>query len=148
MQNLERSDDPAIRAFFTAIDGPIRRHMAAIGSGDDPLRRRNSQRYRIAGAWSVQLRPNGFHTDHVHPEGWLSSACYIDLPAAVHGGAHEGWIKFGQPGIATRPPLDAEHYVQPAPGLLVLFPSYMWHGTVPFSGDETRLTIAFDVVPD
>jgi hypothetical protein len=33
--------------------------------------------------------------------------------------------------------------------LLALFPSYMWHGTVPFSGapDDRRLTIAFDAVP-
>ena len=29
---------------------------------------------------------------------------------------------------------------------LVLFPSYMWHGTVPFAGDEPRLTVAFDLV--
>ncbi|MHB1589075.1 MAG: putative 2OG-Fe(II) oxygenase [Metallibacterium scheffleri] len=37
--------------------------------------------------------------------------------------------------------------MRPAPGLLLLFPSYMWHGTVPFSGTRTRLTIAFDVLP-
>ena len=29
----------------------------------------------------------------------------------------------------------------------MLFPSYMSHGTVPFTTDEKRLTIAFDVVP-
>ena len=43
-------------------------------------------------------------------------------------------------------PLSAEHLVQPEPGLLVLFPSYMWHGTVPFSSAEQRLTCAFDIV--
>jgi hypothetical protein len=30
----------------------------------------------------------------------------------------------------------------------VLFPSYVWHGTVPFAGDQPRLTVAFDAVPD
>ena len=45
------------------------------------------------------------------------------------------------------PVLDAEHFVRPRPGLLALFPSYMWHGTVPFRADERRLTMAFDVVP-
>ena len=50
-------------------------------------------------------------------------------------------------GAPTRPPLEAEHFIKPEPGLLVLFPSYMWHGTVPFSGEETRLTMAFDIVP-
>ena len=50
-------------------------------------------------------------------------------------------------GEGAAPPLGAEHYVRPEPGLLALFPSYMWHGTVPFGGEEPRLTIAFDIVP-
>ena len=149
-QDLMRSDDPVIRAFIQAIDGPIRRHMAALGQGDGPLRRRNRGAYRIQGMWSVQLRPHGFHVNHFHPEGWLSSACYIDLPPAVADATtHAGWIKFGEPGIKTVPVLAPEYYVQPKPGLLEQIPSYMWHGTVPFAGEpnETRLTIAFDIVP-
>lgn len=145
-RNLLRSDDPAIRAFFQAIDGPIRRHLEAIGTGSDPTRRRNNGRYRIHGIWSVQLWPNGYHTNHVHPEGWLSSACYIDLPPAVAQG-HEGWLKFGEPGFATKPALAPERFIRPEPGLLALFPSHAWHGTVPFGGSGTRLTIAFDLLP-
>ncbi len=83
-QNLMYSNDPAIRAFFVAIDGPIRRHIEAIGrGGNDPLRRRNEGGYRIQGIWSVRLRSQGYHTNHVHPEGWLSSACYIELPRSM-----------------------------------------------------------------
>jgi hypothetical protein len=37
--------------------------------------------------------------------------------------------------------------VQPRPGRLVLFPSYMWHGTMPIEGEAPRMTIAFDMVP-
>jgi uncharacterized protein (TIGR02466 family) len=121
--------------------------MAAIGTGDDPVRRRNTGGYRFAGVWSVRLQPNGFHADHVHPEGWLSSAFYVSLPSAVEGEGRQGWLKFGEPGTPTRPKLAPEHFVKPEPGKLVLFPSYMWHGTVPFSGDAPRLTIAFDLVP-
>jgi hypothetical protein len=29
----------------------------------------------------------------------------------------------------------------------VLFPSYIWHGTVPLHADTARTTIAFDAVP-
>jgi hypothetical protein len=94
----------------------------------------------------VQLRPGGFHADHLHSQGWLSSAFYVATPEAVDNG-REGWLKFGEPGVPTRPSLAAEHFVKPRPGLLVLFPSYMWHGTVPFAGDERRLSIAFDLLP-
>ncbi|MDQ1192488.1 tetratricopeptide (TPR) repeat protein [Brevundimonas vesicularis] len=143
--SLAQSDDPAIRAFFQVIDKPIRDYMAALGRGDDPLRARNTGDYRIQGSWSVRLRPNGFHADHIHSNGWLSSACHIELPPAVQGEGREGWLRFGAPpGL---PSLVAEHYVQPRPGTLVLLPSYMWHGTQPFGGEASRLTLAFDVVP-
>ncbi len=173
-QDLQRSDDPPIRAFFQAIDGPIRRHIETIGSGidqdgADPLRRRNTDTYRIKGIWSVRLRAQGYHTNHVHPEGWLSSACYIELPqtmlsddssaksarkdgrfltsAITDERRNDGWLKFGEPGIATSPQLAPEYFIRPEPGLLALFPSYFWHGTVPFDGNDARLTIAFDLVP-
>jgi tetratricopeptide (TPR) repeat protein len=145
--NLRHSDDLVIRAFFTAIDGPVRRHMAMLGQGSDPLRSRNTGDYRIAGCWSVRLHPGGYHTPHFHSKGWLSSACHIVLPSVVETEGKEGWLAFGAPAFEGVRPLPPEHYEKPSPGRLVLFPSYMWHGTVPFSGTEPRLTIAFDVVP-
>lgn len=126
--------EEAVRAFFLAVDAPIREHIAAIGGSGD---------YDFAGAWSVRLNPGGHHLNHVHPESWLSSAFYVRTP---QGEGREGWIKFGEPGTPTSPPLEAEHWIRPEPGMLVLFPSYMWHGTAPFSSDETRLTCAFDLV--
>jgi uncharacterized protein (TIGR02466 family) len=148
MQNLVGSSEPAIRAFFAAIDAPIRKHMAQLGQGDDPHRARNTGDYRVEGAWSVFLKPGGFHKDHFHSEGWLSSAFYVETPdAALDREDRQGWLRFGQPPIRTQPPIAADHYVRPKPGRLALFPSYMWHGTVPFTTNETRLTMAFDAVP-
>lgn len=147
-QNLLHSDHPAIAAFFQAVEGPIQAYRALVGEGDDIFRRRNHGPHRVLGAWSVRLKPNGFHVDHIHPQGWISSACYIGLPAAMGNEKDRaGWLRFGAPPIPTRPSLEAEHYIRPQPGLLALFPSYMWHGTVPFGGDDPRLTIAFDVIP-
>lgn len=148
---LDPGESPfaSIRAFPQAINGPIRRYLQELGIGSDPMRRRNTGHYRISGTWSVRLRPDGFHVNHYHPGGWISSACYLQLPPAVAQRGGEGWLKFGEPAFPTRPPLGPEYFVRPEPGLLVLFPSYLWHGTVPFSGapGDTRLTLAFDVVP-
>ena len=148
LQNLSGSQDPVIAALFEALDAPIRNYMAGLGPGDDPHRARVTGNYRIQGAWSVRLKPGGFHADHFHPQGWISSAFYVETPQqALDRETREGWIRFGRPPIPTSPPLDAEHHVRPAPGRLVLFPSYMWHGTVPFSTDESRMTVAFDLIP-
>lgn len=145
----EQSPSAAVRAFPRAIDGPIRRYIQAIGAGPRPMQVRNTGRYAFNGMWSVRLRAKGFHVTHYHPKGWISSAFYLRLPQAVKAGGGEGWLKFGEPGFAMQRVLQPEYFVKPERGLLVLFPSYMWHGTVPFSGDtdESRLTIAFDVIP-
>lgn len=145
-QSLEKSPDPVIQGLFQAIRGPILRHIEGLGRGRDPLRSRSTGKYRLNGSWSVRLKPGGRHVNHMHPRGWLSSACYIALPDAIETG-RQGWIGFGEPGVPTAPKLEAEHWVKPEPGMLVLFPSYMWHGTIPFEGTQPRLTCAFDVLP-
>ena len=145
--DLARSDDPVIRALFGAFDAPIRDYLARIGHGEDALRRRNRGAYRFNGGWSVRLRSAGYHNSHVHPRGWISSACYIDLPDGMDNTRPDGCLTFGVPSVRTTPPLAVEHLVRPEAGMLVLFPSYVWHGTVPFTSERTRLTVAFDVVP-
>lgn len=147
-QTLTLSTDPVIRAFFEAVDGSIRRYIDQARPGEGGFGRSQGvgSEYKVSGTWSVSLRPGGFHINHLHPRGWISSACHIDLPEAVERG-REGWLAFGEPGVATRPQLPAEHFVKPKAGHLVLFPSYMWHGTIPFTGNENRVGVAFDVVP-
>ena len=143
---------PAIAALFASIARAVQRYVERVGDGPDPLRSRNTRRFAFTGAWSVRLRSGGHHADHVHPHGWLSSACYIAVPRSVSdtdsvSDTRAGWLRLGRPGIPTQPPMEAEHHVQPAPGRLALFPAYMWHGVEPFESEEARLTVAFDVVP-
>jgi tetratricopeptide (TPR) repeat protein len=148
-QDLSRSRDPVIQALFAAFAAPIARYRQYIGQGDDALRRRNHGASRFAGGWSVRLHSSGYHTSHVHPKGWISSAFYVQLPDSMTAGhAGEGVLSFGAPGMLTTPSLPAQLSVRPETGLLVLFPSYFWHGTLPFHSAQPRLTVAFDVVPD
>jgi hypothetical protein len=85
---------------------------------------------------------------HIHPLGWISSAYYVQVPPEiVDSDVQGGGIKFGEPDIDLGDHGTARRAIQPTAGRLVLFPSYMWHGTVPFESDEPRMTVAFDVVP-
>jgi len=147
-QSLDRIQDPAIMAFFNAIDLSVQTYLASLERDGMALGRPYARggRCRVDKAWSIRLRPGGFHVSHIHPKGWISSACHISLPPAIESG-HEGWLGFGEPGLPTSPALPAEHFVKPEPGHIALFPSYMWHGTVPFSGEGERLGIALDLLP-
>jgi Flp pilus assembly protein TadD len=147
-RNLTTEADPIIQALLAAFAAPIADYVAALGTDPDhPISARNAGRAEIKGAWSVELRRGGFHLSHVHPQGWISSAYYVAVPPDVDDeSAKIGWIKFGEPGLPV-PGTTAEHFVQPRPGRLVLFPSYMWHGTNRIVGDDIRLSVAFDAVP-
>jgi tetratricopeptide (TPR) repeat protein len=148
-RDLTRIDDPVIKAYIKALDTPIREYMQEIGtSNEHPLTARNTGEYCISGCWSVKLQGKGKHVNHVHPGGWISSAYYVSVPDEVQDETGKaGWIKFGEPPFNSTPPTPPEKWVQPAAGLLVLFPSFLWHGTVPINDGSLRVTAPFDVVP-
>lgn len=127
----------------------ITRYVAEMKEDDrHPLLSRKSRNFDYTGSWSSRLRDCGFHTNHVHPEGWISSCYYVALPRAVEDEqTRQGWIKFGEPALDVTLKNPIRRAIQPRPGRLVLFPSYMWHGTIPFRDTKPRTTIAFDVVP-
>lgn len=147
-RNLLAESDPAIRSILKIFEVPIKDYQQRIGvDAAHPLTARNQSAASITGAWSVQLRREGYHVNHVHPDGWISSAYYVSVPEEVQDeNLMSGWLKFGEPRYPV-PGLGAEGVVQPRAGRLVLFPSYMWHGTNPIHGSEPRTTIAFDAVP-
>jgi uncharacterized protein (TIGR02466 family) len=147
-RGLLDDDEPLLVAFRRALAGPIADYQAAIGrDAGHPLLARNLAPAQLVGCWSIRLRRGGHHVNHIHPEGWISSAYYLAVPPEVEDPiARSGWIKFGEPRFPM-PSGDPLHFVQPRTGRLVLFPSYLWHGTTPIRGDDPRMTIAFDAVP-
>ena len=138
--------EPVIEAFRTSIQDAISRYASELPEdGTHPLYRRRSSAASPSGMWSVQLKPGGRHVNHVHPEGWLSSAYYVEVPPQEADDPDAGALQLGLPRYAT-PGAEVERTIPAEAGNLVLFPSYMWHGTVP-AQSGTRLSIAFDVTP-
>jgi hypothetical protein len=142
--------DPLIRQARSAVVAAVESYLRKLPPIDPQhplLGRRRDRAVRFSGSWSVRLRGGGRHSNHVHPQGWISSALYIALPAqtvAERGDA--GWFTIGDPDERLGLTIGASQTIEPVPGRLVLFPSYLWHGTIPFAEGE-RLTIAFDVRP-
>lgn len=139
--------DPEIARLRAALEEAVRHHMAGLPAFDEahPLLRHRERPFRLAGSWSVRLTGGGFHVSHIHPNGILSSACYLKLPGEMTGSSeHAGWLELGAPPAELGLSLAALDAIEPKPGRLVLFPSYLFHGTRPFMTGE-RLTVAFDV---
>ncbi len=76
---------------------------------------------------------------------------YVTVPKVVKGNdsARAGWLEFGRPDYPLPPDFEPALTVrQPRPGLALFFPSYFFHGTIPFEGNEERVGIAFDAYPE
>lgn len=99
--------------------------------------------------WAIVLEGEGYQVSHIHRAAWLSGVYYAQVPDIVSAGGEDGWIEFGEPGPEYHWSAKPEtRRVRPEPGLMVLFPSYVFHRTIPFQSDQTRISVAFDVVPD
>ena len=138
--------EPEIVALRETIREAVADHVAGLPDLDPrhPLARGRPSQIAFSGAWSVRLPASGHHSNHVHPMGWLSSALYIVLPPDLGRDDHMGWLTLGEPQAELGLDLKPHRLIEPKPGRLALFPSWMWHGTRPF-GEGERITIAFDV---
>lgn len=98
--------------------------------------------------WATLVPEQGEISAHIHEESWLSGAYYPHLPDAMGDDNPAGWIEFGRPS-AELPvvPEDSLRLVRPEEGLLLLFPSYLFHRTLPFRGAGERVSVSFDVEP-
>ncbi len=139
--------EPEIRDLKRRIENAVVGHIAALGPPDPshPILRHRPRKVRFAGSWSVRLQGAGHHSNHIHPQGWLSSALYIAVPPESEAGPPPaGYLQLGVPPAELGIALPPIRQIAPEPGWLTLFPSTMWHGTVPIAGGE-RMTVAFDV---
>lgn len=138
--------EPELARLREALRTAVSRHIAALPPIDrahPTLARRRDAGVRFAGSWSVRLQAAGHHAAHHHPQGWLSSAFYVTVPPARED---RGVLEIGGGPADLGLDLAPRLTVQPEPGRLVIFPSWLWHGTRPFSEGE-RMTVAFDVAP-
>lgn len=140
---------PVLRELGGCIEEAVRGYIA--GLPDDPAHpftSRKHSRFRFAGSWSVRLTSAGFHVSHIHPEGWISSALHLVVPTRQPGEAPDaGKLVLGEPPAELQLGLGPRRVITPKEGWLTLFPSSMWHGTLPFAGGSERMTVAFDIAP-
>lgn len=150
--NLLLRHSPVIEKFKQKITPSIQRYVHLLPSGDvthpllgKPRSAVAQGNIKYSGSWSVRLKPQGYNVPHTHPKGWISAVFYVDLPDFSKDEAQgSGTLEFGTPPQELNLPLEKTHCITPTAGNLVLFPSTVWHSTVPFSTGE-RLVLAFDI---
>ena len=137
---------PNITAFKKLLRKFIHEYFEQFEGSTDHFVRKRPSTFELSG-WVVRLSTEGWQDAHIHPSGWLSGVLYLRVPK-FHS-VTEGAINFVMAGYdlpVANAKLEQKLY-QPATGDLVLFPSCLFHKTLPFSADEERISLAFDLLP-
>ena len=139
---------PSIQSLRARLAEAVSEFWDALPARDDthPLLRQRDATPAFVTGWSIRIMGGGFHVSHVHPEGVLSSAFYVAVPDALDEERQEGWVELGRPPDDLKLELGPLTAIAPRPGRLVLFPSYLYHGTRAFPAGE-RMSVAFDIAP-
>jgi uncharacterized protein (TIGR02466 family) len=91
--------------------------------------------------WATVLTRQGHQTSHIHPDALVSGVYYVSVPESIRTSSQpsQGWLCFSQSDAKPK------HYIKPTEGVVTLFPSYLYHETLPLEYAETRICIAFDI---
>ncbi len=142
---------PILKKLEAAIVNAVGNYMKNLQNKENhPFLGFKPTRYTID-IWANILGSNDHQSSHIHNQGWMSGVYYVSLPEnSVEDNPYAGWLEFNRPGYGL-PALGGEKNIEkvaPKAGMIVMFPSYVWHGTIPFISQDTRISIAFDIHAD
>ncbi|CCQ11743.1 hypothetical protein PALB_26440 [Pseudoalteromonas luteoviolacea B = ATCC 29581] len=143
-------ENKVIQAFKWAYNECILKYFASFPTDlNHPLYRRHTGLFKTNGSWSVQLQQGGFHTNHIHPRGWISGPAYIKIPENMYANDEQrsGWLKLGETCLGLGEKESVDLALCPEEGMVIFFPSYLWHGTYTLTSSSPRMTIPCDILP-
>lgn len=143
--------NPEDFALYPAVRQLVTPHMTQFGR----LLFGEELAWSIKEIWTNILEPGGFQAIHTHSNSFISGVIYLtechpSSRTVFHrsiGG--QEFIFSNENRHAEMGPFNANKWVSPAPapGDMVLFPSYMLH-EVPRNEGGRRMTIALNAIPD
>lgn len=142
--DLATWDQPAIKEMFGLIE-PVLRTISGGVCGKAPWPGRISY-----SAWANVNRQNQYNKMHNHPGFHWSGVYYVDMGDGDNEASESGKIEFQDPrGFASMVPMPGKPFGQtmslkPKAGSLLIFPSFIYHAVTPYTGDDKRISIAFN----
>ncbi len=107
------------------------------------------RRPKLDSLWVNLLKAGGHHSGHIHPHSIISGTLYVEAPES------SGAIRFEDPRLPMMmaapvrrddAPDELRNFVsvEPRPGLLLLWESFLRHEVLPGTAKADRLSISFN----
>ena len=142
-------DLPVRNPTFAELCERLKPHLAEFATAVDFDMR--GLKPQVDSIWINVLEPGGTHTGHIHPNSVISGTLYVDTPDDASA------IRFEDPRLPmmmAAPPRRqrAERhnktfvYVQPTPGTVLLWESWLRHEVPVNKASEDRISVSFNAV--
>ena len=148
--NLFKRPEASFRKLAELIKQEFVRYKQQFAEADCMLIKTFPTECEFTSSWYVKMQQGGHLNAHIHEIGWLSGAVYLAMPPK---NGPEGAFEYGLHGddypiLAPKTTADfPTQQILPNVGDIVLFPSSLFHRTIPFNASEPRICIAFDLKP-
>jgi len=146
--NLFKRPEASFRTLGELVKKEFMNYKNKFAGADCELIKSFPEEFEFTSSWYVKMRQGGHLDAHIHEIGWISGAVYLAMPSDKKS-PEEGAFEYGIHGDDY--PQKHGNFpvgtVVPNVGEIVLFPSSLFHRTIPFTSSEERICIAFDLKP-
>lgn len=146
--NLLKRTEPAFQKLAALVKAKIAEYRDHYADEGCDLIRYFPKEIDFSSSWYLKMKKGGNLGSHIHEEGWISGCVYLKLPS-VRKNPTEAAFEYGTHGdnYPRRHDDFPSQVVIQKVGDIVLFPSSLFHHTIPFNSDEDRVCVAFDLKP-
>lgn len=146
--NLLKRSEPSFQRLASLVADKVLEYRERFLGRDCALISAFPRQVEFSSSWYIKMKQGGYLTSHIHEEGWISGCVYLALPREKSEPT-EGAFAYGTDGDDYPRRHDAfpSSVVVQEVGDIVLFPSSLFHRTLPFASDEERVCVAFDIRP-
>lgn len=146
--NLFKRPEATFRTLGELVKREFRQYQQHFRQAECALIKHFPETLEFTSSWYVKMQQGGHLNAHIHEIGWISGAVYLAMPETAD--PKEGAFEYGTHGDGY-PQVHQDFpsgFIKPNVGDIVLFPSSLFHRTIPFHADAERICVAFDLKPD
>ena len=151
--NLFKRQEVSFQTLANLIKKEFLAYKNHFANADCELIQSFPDELEFTSSWYVKMQQGGHLSAHIHEIGWISGAVYLAMPNTNGLNDLEGAFEYGTHGddypinSSSKETLFPTAHIMPNVGDIVLFPSSLFHRTIPFNSVDKRICIAFDLKP-
>ena len=143
--NLFLLDYPFIKSLKNALEVSIELYKERFKNSEEGFIKNWPTNYTLR-SWILSMKTGGFIKPHNHRYGWITGSFYLNVPKS-NINDNSGNISFSYQGPEY--PTKGKKFNSTIKKIetrdICIFPSSLFHHTIPFKSSEERICLVFDL---